>query len=154
MHNFYIVSLKGIGCSAAAAAVASVVSDSVRPHRRQPTRLLCPWDSPGKSTGVVCHCLLWTLVRGRLYQAVKTQAVVQDLGELLVSATALRLLILRPNHIVLPFLPNLQLIRGSCPFYECQSLQNKRFILIFVPRSSGPVSSRQVGAVLSSLKAT
>ena len=36
----------------------SVVSDSVRPHRRQPTRLPCPWDSPGKNTGVGCHCLL------------------------------------------------------------------------------------------------
>ena len=35
--------------------VTSVVSDSVRPHRRQPTRLLCPWDSPGKNTGVGCH---------------------------------------------------------------------------------------------------
>ena len=31
------------------------VSDSVRPHRRQPTRLLCPWDSPGKNTGVGCN---------------------------------------------------------------------------------------------------
>ena len=39
-------------------AVASVVSDSVRPHRRQPTRLPCPWDSPGKNTGVGCHFLL------------------------------------------------------------------------------------------------
>ena len=38
--------------------VASVVSDSVPPHRRQPTRLPCPWDSPGKNTGVGCHCLL------------------------------------------------------------------------------------------------
>ena len=38
--------------------VASVVSDSVQPHRRQPTRLPCPWDSPGKNTGVGCHCLL------------------------------------------------------------------------------------------------
>ena len=28
------------------------------PHRRQPTRLLCPWDSPGKNTGVGCHFLL------------------------------------------------------------------------------------------------
>ena len=36
----------------------SVVSDSVRPHRRQPTRLPRPWDSPGKNTGVCCHCLL------------------------------------------------------------------------------------------------
>ena len=38
--------------------VPSVVSDSVRPHRRQPTRLPCPWDSPGKNTGVGCHFLL------------------------------------------------------------------------------------------------
>ena len=36
----------------------SVVSDSVRPHRPQPTRLCRPWDSPGKNTGVGCHCLL------------------------------------------------------------------------------------------------
>ena len=27
-------------------------------HRWQPTRLCCPWDSPGKSAGVGCHCLL------------------------------------------------------------------------------------------------
>ena len=36
----------------------SVVFDSSRPHGLQPTRLLCPWDFPGKSTGVGCHCLL------------------------------------------------------------------------------------------------
>ena len=36
----------------------SVMSDSVRPHRRQPTRLPHPWDSPGKNTGVGCHFLL------------------------------------------------------------------------------------------------
>ena len=36
----------------------SVVSDSLRPHGLQPTRLLCPWDSPGKNTGVGCHFLL------------------------------------------------------------------------------------------------
>ena len=34
------------------------MSDSVRPHRGQPTRLPCPWDSPGKNTGVGCHFLL------------------------------------------------------------------------------------------------
>ena len=34
------------------------MSDSVRPHRQQPIRLLCPWDSPGKNTGVGCHFLL------------------------------------------------------------------------------------------------
>ena len=38
--------------------VTSVMSDSVRPHRRQPNRLPHPWDSPGKNTGVGCHFLL------------------------------------------------------------------------------------------------
>ena len=45
----------------------SVVSDSSRPHGLQPTRLLHPWDFPGKSTGVGCHyLLLWN------YQLPKT----------------------------------------------------------------------------------
>ena len=34
------------------------MSDSVPPHRRQPTRLPHPWDSPAKNTGVGCHFLL------------------------------------------------------------------------------------------------
>ena len=34
------------------------MSDSVRPHRQQPTRLSHPWDSPGKNTGAGCHFLL------------------------------------------------------------------------------------------------
>ena len=34
------------------------MSDSVRPQRRQPTRLPRPWDAPGKNTGVGCHFLL------------------------------------------------------------------------------------------------
>ena len=38
--------------------VASIVSDSVRPQTRQPTRLPHPWDSLGKNTGVGCHFLL------------------------------------------------------------------------------------------------
>ena len=43
----------------------SVVSDSKRSHGLQPTRLLCPWDFPGKSTGVGCHCLLhkWNYIQ-------------------------------------------------------------------------------------------
>ena len=46
----------------------SVVSNSSRPHGLQPTRLLCLWDFPGKSTGVGCHCLLslspWLKIKG------------------------------------------------------------------------------------------
>ena len=45
--------------SAAAAAAKSLQScPTVQPHRRQPTRLPHPWDSPGKNTGVGCHFLL------------------------------------------------------------------------------------------------
>ena len=36
----------------------SVVFDSLRPHELQPARVLCPWNSPGKNTGVGCHSLL------------------------------------------------------------------------------------------------
>ena len=39
----------------------SVVSDCSQPHGLHPTRLRPPWDFPGKSTGVGCHCLLWQL---------------------------------------------------------------------------------------------
>ena len=42
----------------AAAAKSPQLCPTLRPHRRQPTRLPRPWDSPGKSTGVGCHCLL------------------------------------------------------------------------------------------------
>ena len=38
--------------------MTSVVSNSVQPHRWQPTRLPCPWDSPGKNAGVGFHFLL------------------------------------------------------------------------------------------------
>ena len=62
-HNFYVscigrwffVCLFFYHCYC---QVTSVMSDSVRPHRWQPTRLPCPWDSPGKNTGVGCHFLL------------------------------------------------------------------------------------------------
>ena len=37
------------------------MSNSVQPHRRQPTRLPRPWDSPGKNTGVGCHFLLQSM---------------------------------------------------------------------------------------------
>ena len=42
----------------AAAAKLRQSCPTVRPHRRQPTRLPRPWDSPGKNTGVGCHFLL------------------------------------------------------------------------------------------------
>ena len=59
------------------AAAASAVSDSVRPHRRQPTRLPRPWDSPGKNTRVGCQFLLQGM-KGKV--KVKTLSPVQLLA--------------------------------------------------------------------------
>ena len=42
----------------AAAAKSLQSCPTLRPHRWQPIRLPCPWDSPGKNTGVGCHFLL------------------------------------------------------------------------------------------------
>ena len=53
--------------AAAAAEVASVMSDSVRPHGQQPARLLCPQNSLGKNTGVGCHFLLPRCSAGEEY---------------------------------------------------------------------------------------
>ena len=42
-------------------SACSVVSDSLRPHGSEPNRLFCPWNSPGKDTGVGCRFLLQDL---------------------------------------------------------------------------------------------
>ena len=42
--------------------ICLVVSNSLWPYGLQPTRLLCPWDSPGKNTGVGCHSLLQGII--------------------------------------------------------------------------------------------
>ena len=44
-------------CVCVCTHACSVVSNSLQPHGLQPTRLLCPWNLPGKKTGVGCHFL-------------------------------------------------------------------------------------------------
>ena len=61
--------------------VTSVVSDSVRPHRQQPTRLRRPWDSPGKNTGVGCHFRLHCVkVKSEVAQSSPTLSDLMDCG--------------------------------------------------------------------------
>ena len=53
------ISVRVFSFSAATAAAKSLQScPTLRPHRRRPTRLPRPWDSPGNNTGVGCHFLL------------------------------------------------------------------------------------------------
>ena len=54
------------------------MSDSVRPHRRQPTRLPRPWDSPGKNAGVGCHFLLQCMKVKRESEAAQSCPTLSD----------------------------------------------------------------------------
>ena len=95
-------------CCCCRRQVASVVSDSVRPHRRQPTRLCHPWDSPGKNTGVSCHFL------ENLIQSAKTR-LGADCGsdhELLIAKFRLKLK--KVGKITRPF-SHFSSVTQSCP---------------------------------------
>ena len=83
MHSFFHLSkLPPPGhqsyLTAAAAAESLKSCLTLRPHRRQPTRLPRPWDSPGKNTGVGCHFLL---------QCMKGKVKVKSLGRVRLLAT-------------------------------------------------------------------
>ena len=53
-----LIMLKSLTVSSLSVLVAQLLSDSMKPHKLQPTRLLCPWNSPGKKTAVGSHSLL------------------------------------------------------------------------------------------------
>ena len=54
------------------------MSDSVRPHGQQPTRLPRPWDSPGKNTGVGCHFLLQCMKMKRESEVAQSYPTLSD----------------------------------------------------------------------------
>ena len=65
--------------AAAAAAKSLQLCPTLRPHRRQPTRLSRPWDSPGKNTGVGCHFLLQSMkVKSEVSQSCLTPRFPMD----------------------------------------------------------------------------
>ena len=57
-HTLVKSPLTGLSPCVRACSVLSVKSNTCQPHRLEPTRLFCPWDFPGKNTGVDCHFLL------------------------------------------------------------------------------------------------
>ena len=54
------------------------MSNSVRPHIRQPTRLPRPWDSPGKNAGVGCHFLLQCMEVKREREVAQSSLTLSD----------------------------------------------------------------------------
>ena len=56
--NFYALRHRGLELPVCVCLVVSAMSDSSQPHGLQPSRLLCPWNSPGKKAGVGRHALL------------------------------------------------------------------------------------------------
>ena len=106
------------------------MSNSVQPHRRQPTRLPRPWDSPGKNTGVGYHFLL---------QCMK----VKSESEVAQSCLTLRPHGLQPTRLLHPWdfpgkstgvgchcLLRSQLFRGVLQNTEQKELKNKAKYLV------------------------
>ena len=65
------------------------MSDSVRPHRRQPTRLRRPWDSPGKNTGVGCHFLLQCMKLKSESEVAQSCQILHDLMDCSLSGSSI-----------------------------------------------------------------
>ena len=75
--------------------VAQVVSDPQRSHGLQPTRLLHPWDFPGRSTGVGCHyCVLILLTKVRLVKAMVFPVVMCGCESWMIKLSAEELMLL------------------------------------------------------------
>ena len=70
----------------------------MRPHRRQPTRLPCPWDSPGKNTAVGCHFL--RLFSYKEAESVRGRRKQGSFGFLLAGPWSTGVLILRGRILV------------------------------------------------------
>ena len=66
------------------------MSNSVQLHRRPPTRLLCPWDSPGKNTGVGCHCLLQCMKVKSESEAAQSCPTLSDLMDYSLPSSSVR----------------------------------------------------------------
>ena len=58
LHCFHVLAMVNSAAVKIEVHTYSVMSESLQPHRLLPTRFLCPWDYPGKNTGVGCHFLL------------------------------------------------------------------------------------------------
>ena len=74
-----------------------VVSNSLQPHGLYSTRILCPWNFPGKSTGVGLHCLLQALTR-RTFVGKVMSLLFNMLSRLVIT------LLLRSKHVLISWL--------------------------------------------------
>ena len=111
--------------------VASVMSDSVRPHGLQPTRLPCPWDSPGKNTGLGCHFLLQCYFFFRMWFAKYCLSVfILSTGYFAEQ----KFILMSFNLLVFPFMDhNISVnLRTLCLApKDFPSLKKKRFIVLY-----------------------
>ena len=110
------------------------MSDSVRPHRRQPTRLPCPWDSPGKNTGVGCHFLL---------QCMKVKSESQSE----VVSDSLRPLGLKPTRLLRPWdFPGKSTGVGCHCLLQCMKVKSESEVTQPCPTLSGLTDCSLLGS--------
>ena len=106
------------------------MSDSVRPHRRQPTRLPRPWDSPDKNTGVGCHFLLQCMkVKSESEVAQSCPTLSDPMDCSLPGSSAHGIFLdLPPNHLLIPYLWLVRICLGNVILLEYNLANLKTFI--------------------------
>ena len=112
------------------------MSDSVRPHRRQPTRLPCPWDSPGKNTGVGCHFFLQCMQvksESEVFQSCPTLHDPMDYSPPGSSIHGTRLIVFRGLPVISLYVKNcLQFIVSE--WHNDRDLCFSKYLLVFERR--------------------
>ena len=111
------------------------MSDSVQPHRWPPTRLLCPWDSPGKNTGVGCHFLLQCMKVKSESEVAQSCLTLSDLMDCSLPSSSVHGIF---QARVLEWGAIRSLLNNSCIFsilvsgpFICNSILFSRFWIIF-----------------------
>ena len=120
--------------TAAAAKSRQSCLDSVRPHRRQPTRLPSPWNSPGKNTGVGCHFLL------RFVKAKSENEVAQ-------SCLTVRPHRRQPNRLLCPWdSPGKNTGVGYHFLFHCMKVKSESKVAQLCPTLSDPMDCSLPGS--------
>ena len=120
------------------------MSDSSRPHGLQPTRLLRPWDFPGKNTGVGCHCLL----PGEQYGSPLKKLIKNELNNenidihFIVGGTLVNKTVI--SHILRPYEAVICADTGHINVHETGAIESTGHKVITIKNHNGKIATKDI----------
>ena len=117
------------------------MSDPQRPHGLQPTRLLHPWDLPGKSTGVGCHCLLLLFL-----SSPNNLLIGKDMWKSCISYYRPESIFIMPTRLLCPWDSPGKNTGVGCHFLlQCMKVKSESEVAQSCPTLSDPMDCRLPG---------